>query len=184
MPWILLLLFTLFSAPSLAVTIPGVTTGATATQQNAPPEPDAEKKKAAYSALADVLENDTSRQELIDQLRKVAATPPQDPVPTIAPPEVEDEKTVLENVTDISRRYGEALSSRFAQLYRNLVGTSHKPFNPHTFSAARPSFLFWPPRYSFFTGCCACLSGRFTGRWATGDVKRISIKAAGCIFRQ
>ena len=49
MPWILLLLFTLFSAPSLAVTIPGVTTGATATQQNAPPEPDAEKKKAAYS---------------------------------------------------------------------------------------------------------------------------------------
>lgn len=65
MPWILLLLFSLFSAPSLAVTLPGVTTGATATQQNAPPEPDAEKKKAAYGALADVLENDTSRQELI-----------------------------------------------------------------------------------------------------------------------
>ena len=80
MPWILLLLFSLFSAPSLAVTLPGVTTGATATQQNAPPEPDAEKKKAAYGALADVLENDTSRQELIDQLRKVAATPPQEPV--------------------------------------------------------------------------------------------------------
>lgn len=74
-----------------------------------------------------MLENDTSRQELIDQLRKVAATPPQDPVPAIAPPEAEEEKTVLENVTDISRRYGEALSSRFAQLYRNLVGTSHKP---------------------------------------------------------
>ncbi|MEP8688012.1 hypothetical protein ABKW01_22470, partial [Enterobacter hormaechei] len=30
-PWILLLLFSLFSAPSLAVTLPGVTTGATAT---------------------------------------------------------------------------------------------------------------------------------------------------------
>ncbi len=46
MPWILLLLFSLFSAPSLAaVTLPGVNaTGATATQQNAPPEPDAEKK--------------------------------------------------------------------------------------------------------------------------------------------
>ena len=140
MPWILLLLFSLFSAPSLAVTLPGVTTGATASQQNAPPEPDAEKKKAAYGALADVLENDTSRQELIDQLRKVAATPPQDPVPAVAPPEAEEEKTVLENVTDISRRYGEALSSRFAQLYRNLVGTSHKPFNPHTFSAAATQF--------------------------------------------
>lgn len=141
MPWILLLLISLFSTPSLAVAIPGVTTGATATQQNTPPpEPDAEQKKAAYSALADVLENDTSRQELIEQLRKVAATPPQDPVPTITPPQIEEEKTVLENVTDISRRYGEALSSRFAQLYRNLVGTSHKPFNPHTFTAAATQF--------------------------------------------
>lgn len=32
-------------------------------------------KKAAYGALADVLDNDTSRKELIDQLRTVAATP-------------------------------------------------------------------------------------------------------------
>ena len=47
---------------------------------------------------------------------------------------------MLENVTDISRRYGEALSSRFAQLYRNPVATSHKPFNPHTFSAAATQF--------------------------------------------
>ncbi|QDE47389.1 hypothetical protein EIN43_09900 [Enterobacter hormaechei] len=47
MPWILLLLFSLFSAPSLAVTLPGVTTGATASQQNAPPEPDAEKPLTA-----------------------------------------------------------------------------------------------------------------------------------------
>lgn len=131
-----------------------------------------------------MLENDTSRQELIDQLRKVAATPPQDPVPAIAPPEAEEEKTVLENVTDISRRYGEALSSRFAQLYRNLVGTSHKPFNPHTFPQPPPSLLLWLAPSSFFTGCCACLSGRFTGKWASGDAKRISIKAAGCIFRQ
>ncbi|MCR1339438.1 hypothetical protein NR290_18075, partial [Enterobacter sp. BT223] len=65
MPWFLLLLISLFSVPSLAVAIPGVTTGTTATQQNAPPtEPDVEQKKAAYSALADVLENDTSRKEL------------------------------------------------------------------------------------------------------------------------
>ena len=90
MPWILLLLFCLFSAPSFAVAIPGVTTGTTATKESTPPpEPDVEQKKTAYSALADVLENDTSRQELIDQLRKVAATPPQEPVPTITPPQVE-----------------------------------------------------------------------------------------------
>ncbi len=36
-PWILLLLISLFSAPSFAVAIPGVTTGTPATQQNTPP---------------------------------------------------------------------------------------------------------------------------------------------------
>jgi hypothetical protein len=49
-------------------------------------EPDVEKK-AAYGALADVLENDAARQELIDQLRKAAATPPPDSTPTLTPPE-------------------------------------------------------------------------------------------------
>ncbi|KAF1852616.1 hypothetical protein Lal_00008752 [Lupinus albus] len=141
-PWILLLLISLFSAPSFAVAIPGVTTGTTASQQGTPPpEPDVEQKKAAYGALADVLENDTSRKELIEQLRKAAATPPQETVPTLTPPQVEEQKTVLENVTDVSRHYGEALSSRFAQLYRNLIGSPHKPFNPQTFTAAAMQFL-------------------------------------------
>lgn len=46
MPWILLLLLSLFSAPSIAVAIPGVTTGtSTAQQKTPPPEPDAEEKK-------------------------------------------------------------------------------------------------------------------------------------------
>nr|WP_255709759.1 mechanosensitive channel protein [Lelliottia sp. WAP21] len=141
-PWILVFLFCLFCAPAQAVTIPGVTTGASASQESTPPpEPNVEQKKAAYSALADVLENDTSRQELIEQLRKVAATPPQETVPVITPPEVEEQKTVLENVTDVSRHYGEALSSRFAQLYRNLIGSPHKAFNPQTFSNAASHFL-------------------------------------------
>ena len=56
----------------------------------------------------------------VQWLRSVAATPPQEPVPKITPPEIAEEKTVLENVTDISRHYGDALSTRFAQLYRNL----------------------------------------------------------------
>lgn len=142
MPWILLLLLCLFGAPAQAVTLPGVTSGASASQSNTPAaEPDVEQKKAAYGALADVLENDASRKELIDQLRTVAKTPPQEPVPSITPPEVTSEKTVLENVTDVSRHYGEALSARFAQLYRNLIGSPHKPFNPQTFSNAASHFL-------------------------------------------
>lgn len=140
MPWILLLFFCLFCAPAQAVTIPGITPAAT-TSSTPPPEPDAEEKKAAYAALADVLENETSRKELIDQLRAVAATPPEQPVPTVAPVEEADEKTVLENVTDIGRHYGEAFSDRLAQLYRNLIGSPHKPFNPQTFSNAATHFL-------------------------------------------
>lgn len=142
MPWILLLLLCLFVTPAQAVTLPGVTTGASSSQSTTPAaEPDVEQKKAAYGALADVLENDTSRKELIDQLRTVAKTPPQEPVPSITPPEVTRDKTVLENVTDVSRNAGEALSVRFAQLYRNLIGSPHKPFNPQTFSNAASHFL-------------------------------------------
>lgn len=142
MPWILLLLLCLFVTPAQAVTLPGVTTGASSSQSTTPAaEPDVEQKKAAYGALADVLENDSSRKELIDQLRTVAKTPPQEPVPTITPPEVTSDKTVLENVTDVSRNAGEALSARFAQLYRNLIGSPHKPFNPQTFSNAASHFL-------------------------------------------
>jgi len=140
-PWILLLLISLFCLPAQAVSLPGIPAAAPGEAPPPPAEPDVEQKKAAYSALADVLENDASRQELITQLRSVAATPPQEPVPKITPPEIEEEKTVLENVTDISRHYGDALSSRFAQLYRNLIGSPHKAFNPQTFVVAARQFL-------------------------------------------
>lgn len=75
MRWILFILFCLLGAPAHAVSIPGVTTTTTTDSTTEPaPEPDIEQK-AAYGALADVLDNDTSRKELIDQLRTVAATP-------------------------------------------------------------------------------------------------------------
>ncbi|SKC22956.1 Small-conductance mechanosensitive channel [Kosakonia radicincitans] len=140
MPWILLFI-TLLCAPLQAATIPGITapaaSSASSTQNS---EPSVEQKKAAYAALADVLENDDSRKELIDQLRKVATTPPQEPVPEITPPEVKEQKTVLENVTEVSGYYGEALASRFAQLYRNITGSPHKAFNPQTFTNAASHF--------------------------------------------
>lgn len=47
MPWILLLVATLFCAPLQAVTLPGVTTSATSTTSQTPPvEPDAAQKKS------------------------------------------------------------------------------------------------------------------------------------------
>ncbi|WP_318368644.1 mechanosensitive channel protein [Enterobacter sp.] len=140
MKWILLLC--LFMMPLHAATIPGVTSGATTTQPEQPvAEPDVEQKKAAYAALADVLENNASREELIGQLRKVAATPPPEPVPTITPPELVEEKTVLESVTAFTRHFGDELATRFAQLYRNITGSPHKAFNPDTFYNAATHFL-------------------------------------------
>ena len=56
MPWILLLLAALFTAPLSAATLPGVPTANT--DKNSASEPDVEQKRAAYAALADVLAND------------------------------------------------------------------------------------------------------------------------------
>ncbi|MBZ7405944.1 mechanosensitive channel protein [Klebsiella grimontii] len=139
MPRILLLLALFFTAPLWAATLPGVP--AATTDQSSSSEPDVAQKKAAYGALADVLENADARQELIDQLRKAAATPPPDSTPTLTPPEIKDETTVLENVTHISREYGEQLSSRFSQLWRNITGSPHKAFNSQTFTSAAWHFL-------------------------------------------
>lgn len=140
MPWILLLI-SLLCAPLQAATIPGVTAATTTPTSAQTSEPDVEQKKAAYGALADVLENDESRKELIDQLRKVATTPPQEPVPVISPPAIEEQKTVLENVTEVADYYGEALATRFAQLWRNITGSPHKAFNPQTFTNAASHFM-------------------------------------------
>lgn len=166
MPWILLLIATLFCAPLQAVTLPGVT--ASASSSPAPTQPDAAQKKAAYAALADVLENDASRQELIKQLRTAAATPPQDPTPTLTPPPVSEEKTVLASVTDVSRHYSEALSTRFAQLWRNISTAPHKPFNSQTFTNAVTHFLLLAGLvFAFYAllRLCALPLYRKMGQW-------------------
>ncbi|MDV1712569.1 mechanosensitive channel protein [Citrobacter freundii] len=167
---ILFIFVCLLSFPTQAVTIPGVTTPTSTNAQTTPAkEPDIEQKKAAYGALADVLENDASRQELIGQLRKVATAPPAEPVPTIVPPTLTEEKTVLENVTDVTRHYGEALSSRFAQLYRNITDAPHKTFNPQTFTNALTHFLMLAVSvFGFFwlVRLCALPLYRKMGQWA------------------
>lgn len=172
MPWMLLLIG-LLCAPLHAATIPGMTTATTSTPSTAQTtEPNIEQKKAAYAALADVLENDDSRKELIDQLRKVATTPPQEPVPVITPPEVKEQKTVLENVTDISRYYGDALASRFAQLYRNITGSPHKSFNPQTFTHAATYFLLLAALvFAFWLLVRTCVSPLYRKMGAWGRKK-------------
>ncbi len=144
---ILLLALMLVCVPLQAVSLPAAV-GAAATQSDnktdaPPPTPDLAEKKAAYGALADVLDNEHSRAELIEQLRQVAATPPPEPVPTLTPPPIEeDEKTVLQNITEVTRHYGGELASRFALLHRNITSAPHKPFNQQTFITAFSHFLW------------------------------------------
>ena len=143
---IFLLTLMLLCAPLHAVSLPAAAVGAAATQtdnktESPPPQPDLAEKKAAYGALADVLDNEQSRTELIDQLRQVASTPPPEPVPTLTPPVIEEEKTVLENITEVTRHYGGELASRFALLHRNITSAPHKAFNQQTFMNALTHFL-------------------------------------------
>ncbi|CAM6235684.1 mechanosensitive channel protein [Citrobacter sedlakii] len=170
MRWILFVLICLAGAPAHAVTIPGVTASPAADAKTAPaPEPDIEQKKAAYAALADVLENEASRKELIGQLRNAATTSAPESPPKIVPPGVVEEKTVLENITDISHRYGAAFAGRFAQLYRNITDAPHKPFNSQTFTNALTHFLMLAVAvFSFYwlIRRCALPLYRKMGNWA------------------
>ena len=114
---ILFIFVCLLSFPTQAVTIPGVTTPtSTNAQTTAAKEPDIEQKKAAYGALADVLENDASRKELIGQLRKVATAPPAEPVPTIVPKKKRYWKTSRTSPATTVRRSPAALPSFIAIL--------------------------------------------------------------------
>ena len=135
---ILLLLALLFTAPLWAATLPGVP--ASTADQSAVVNPIWRRRKRP-TARWPTCENADARQELIDQLRKAAATPPPDSTPKLTPPEIKDETTVLENVTQISREYGEQLSSRFPSCGATSPVLPHKAFNSQTFTSAAWHFL-------------------------------------------
>lgn len=140
------LLFCLLPAAQ-AVSLPAAAVASQQTQKTsaepAQHEPTLEEKKAAYSALATILENDESRQELIAQLRNAAASPTTADEPELTPPEVaeEEEKTVLQSVTDVTREYGGQFAGSFIRLYHNIVSAPHKAFNQKTFFTALNHFL-------------------------------------------
>lgn len=133
MPGLLLLIFTLFCAPLQAAPLPASSSASPQVGQ-----PDDTQKKAAYAALADVLENDAARKELIDKLRSTATA---STAPAQASPIAQEDKTVLENVSNVSRQFSDVFASRFAQLWRNITANPHKHFNIDTFTRALTQFL-------------------------------------------
>lgn len=139
----LLMLVFISWVPSIqAVTLPAAAVAASQSQQttSSQTEPDLDDKKAAYATLANILDNDQSRQALIEQLRTAAATPPAIKEPVLTPPTEEEDKTVLQGVTDVSRHFGGEFASRLQQLHRNIVDAPHKPFNQQTFFNAFKHF--------------------------------------------
>ncbi|WP_234472970.1 mechanosensitive channel protein [Erwinia sp. S63] len=141
------MLLCLFLVPTAdAVNLPQA---AVAAQQTSTPaasataagEPTLEDKKAAYAALANILENNDSRQELIDQLRQAATSKANNEQPVLAPPQADQEDpTVLESVTNVTREYGGAVASQFVRLHDNIVNAPHKSFNQQTFFNALKYF--------------------------------------------
>ena len=142
--WMLLCLFLVPTAdavnlPQAAVAAQQTSTPAAST--TAAGEPTLEDKKAAYAALANILENNDSRQELIDQLRQAATSKANNEQPVLAPPQADQEDpTVLESVTNVTREYGGAVASQFVRLHDNIVNAPHKSFNQQTFFNALKYF--------------------------------------------
>ena len=142
--WMLICLFLVPTAnavnlPQAAVAAQQTSTPAAST--TAAGEPTLEDKKAAYAALANILENNDSRQELIDQLRQAATSKASNEQPVLAPPQADQEDpTVLESVTNVTREYGGAVASQFVRLHDNIVNAPHKSFNQQTFFNALKYF--------------------------------------------
>ncbi|MDF7657441.1 mechanosensitive channel protein [Erwiniaceae bacterium L1_54_6] len=142
--WSLCVIFLLLIPASQAVTLPQA---AVAAQQSPPPAtttdkaPTLEEKKAAYAALANILENNDSRQELIDQLRQASTSTATNQEPVLAPPQADaQDPTVLESVTSVTREYGGAVASQFVRLHDSIANAPHKAFNQQTFLNALKHF--------------------------------------------
>ncbi|MBM7342437.1 mechanosensitive channel protein [Pantoea coffeiphila] len=163
---LLLMLCSTFISTAQAVTLPAAAVAAQSQQTTAAADttpPDADEKRAAWAALANILDNDQSRQQLIEQLRKASEPPAAPADPVLTPPEEEEDKTVLQSVTDVSRQFGGEFASRLQTLHRNIVDAPHKPFNQQTFFNALSHFVML---------AAALFAFYWLVRWAVSPVYR------------
>lgn len=99
--------------------------------------------KAAYSALADILSDATSRDALIAELRDSAKTgkPPAEKSASTVPAETRDE-TFADQLDSSIQGYLTIAQSKLDRLIMALKSPPHKTFNPQTFWPALTHFLF------------------------------------------
>jgi len=138
------LVIAIFCCQAQAVSLPAAAVAASQTKSASAPqggEPSLEDKKAAYAALANILQNDQSRAELINQLRSASTSTSTTKDPVLTPPTADDDKTVLESVTNVSRHFGGEMLGKVQKLHRNITDAPHKAFNPKTFYNALSHFV-------------------------------------------
>lgn len=99
--------------------------------------------KAAYSALADILSDATSRDALISELRDSAKTgkPLAEKSASTVPAEIRDE-TFADQLDSSIQGYLTVAQSKLDRLITALKSPPHKTFNPQTFWPALTHFLF------------------------------------------
>ncbi|MDN5451595.1 MAG: mechanosensitive channel protein, partial [Enterobacterales bacterium] len=99
--------------------------------------------KAAYSAIADILSDATSRDALIAELRDSAKTgkPLAEKSASTVPTETRDE-TFADQLDSNIQGYLTVAQSKLDRLITALKSPPHKAFNPQTFWPALTHFLF------------------------------------------
>lgn len=104
---------------------------------------DANKQQASYSALADILQDDKSRAELIAHLRDAAKPPAnaaQKPLPEV-PEEKTEQLSLIDNLVDSSQQYVSLAMQKVQKLKRTIDSGPQRVFNAERFFHALTYFL-------------------------------------------
>ncbi|NWA44113.1 mechanosensitive channel protein [Pseudomonas reactans] len=112
--------------------------------QAAAPQPaansDADKQKASYAALADILQDDKSRAELIAHLRDAAKPQSGEQQQPAAEPKSE-QVSLVDGLVDTSQRYASQVMQRVEQLKETIDSGPKRTFNAERFIHALSYFL-------------------------------------------
>lgn len=119
---LLLLTLSVFAPPALA--------------QNAPPAPadKSEQQKAAYAALADLLQDDQARAELINHLKQTAGDAP-------ATPEESTPATLSDSLNSLAQEGIGTFNQKLGALQKLIDSGPKRVFNPAGFFRALGYFL-------------------------------------------
>lgn len=165
---------------------PAAPTAAAPSANGNPPSPADEK--AAYAALADILNNDAARTELIKQLRAAAQGQPSQAAPLLAPADEEkDTPTLLDSVTDITRFYSHAMAAKLNTLSKNITSAPQHTFNRAVFMLALSRFaLLSVATFAFYFFCRWLVTPLLhrLGRWGhtANDKYKSGVKRISAVF--